>query len=173
MNTDLLADRIHDALNKELIKRLLVRYFTSKGFDENFNKKIHPPMLQDMLIHVPQLVGKIDIAPYVEDIDPNTGVVRLGWNLFVLGNRRMYLGESTHASLIEVRMAVGGPLDGSSHHIHAATPKRIIEFVINILSNSKSGDITNVPKSAILRTPSMVMNNDAGGFFRTRNRPVW
>jgi hypothetical protein len=174
MNRDLLTARIHTALNKELIKRLLVRYFSNKGFSENFNKKIYPPILQDILVHVPQLAGKIEVAPFVEEVDPNTGIVKLGWNLFVLGHKRIYIGESVHSNLIEVRMSIGGPLEGTSYKIGTATPKRIINFICSVLSKNKDGDITSIPKNVLLRTPSAMMaNNDPGGFFRTNRRPVW
>ena len=174
MNSDILTSKIHQTLNKELTKRLLIRYFCNKGFSENFNKKIYPPILQDILVHVPQLVGKIEVAPFVEDVDPNTGVVRLGWNLFVLGHRRIYIGESIHSNLTEVRMGVGGPLEGTSYKIGTATPKRIVNFICNVLGKNKDGDITSIPKNILMRTPSIMMaNNDPGGFFRTQRRPVW
>ena len=141
-----MMDRIHTALNQELIKRLMVRYFTQKGFKETFNRKIYPPTLQDLPVQIPQLAGKIEIQPYVEDIDPNTGVVKLGWNLFVLGVNRIFIGESTHTNLNEVRSGVAGPLQNARQGI-ATTPKKITEFIIKILGSSKNGDISSMPQT--------------------------
>lgn len=140
MSRAYLSDKIRTAFNTELTRRLLIKYFMDKGMTESFEKRLYPPTLQDMTIKIPQLRGKIEIQPFVEDIDPNSGAVKLGWNLFVLGTKRMYLGESVHTSLQEVTSAIGGPLDGS-RYLDYATPKRMINFIVNVLSDSKQGDI--------------------------------
>lgn len=173
METGYLQDRLRQALNRELIKRLLTRYFSQKGFEENFDRRVHPPLLQDLPFQIPQLYGKIEIQPYVEDIDPNTGIVRLGWNLFVLGTQRISLGYSTHTNLNEVRTAIAGPLAALDRGSHA-TPRRIINFITEVLSRSKHGDITCVPKTVTSRVSNVLPlgTGEMSGFFRT-NRPVF
>ncbi len=175
MNNNELARQIHAAFNRELIRRNLIKYFMTKGFTESFNKKIYPPMIQDLIVQVPPLGGKVEIVPWVEEIDPITGVVKLGWNLFVLGNRRMYLGESIHTNLTEVRVAVTGPLnnnipDGTTN----ITPNKIINFVVNILGESRSGDITKTPKNIVPRNYAMPLGAGGSiGFFRGSQRPAY
>ena len=175
MGADLyLQERIHAALSEELVRRLLIKYFKTKGFEESFDKKIYPPALQDFVAQVPQLFGKLEVVPSVEDIDPNTGVVRLNWNLFVLGNHRMWLGQSAHTSLAEVRTAVGGPLASTTRMTHA-TPKRIVEFIVKVLGKSKSGDISTTPRTIMSRDISATpfATGDSSGYFRTSHRPVF
>lgn len=173
MANEYLQERLRSALNQELIRRLLIRYFCSKGFTENFNKRIYPPQMQDMAIQVPQLMGKIEVQPYVEDIDPNTGVVKLGWNLFVLGNRRMMLGYSTHTNLSEIRTAIMGPLAAMNRGTHA-TPKRIVNFVTKVMGSSNAGDIASMPKNLTTRAGMLPLGTgEMSGYFRTSHRPVF
>lgn len=173
MNTQQLADRIHIALNEELLRRLLIRYFVNKGYENNFNHRIYPPLLQDLTMQIPQLSGKVEVVPFVEDIDPNTGQVKLGWNLFVLGTRRMFLGESTHTNFSEIRNMVGGVQD-QHMAIEFATPKRVINFVVKVLGRSKYGDISQLSPQLNFRTvmPSAFGHTDQSGYFKTLHRPV-
>lgn len=169
-----LADRIHAALNRELIKRSLVRYFKQKGFGENFNRNIYPPTVQDMAMMVPCLFNKIEVAPHVRDIDLQTGIVTLGWNIFVLGNKRIYLGESTHTSLNEVKASIAGPLNNQFRSsARSTTPKRIIEFITSVLSGSKSGDVSTRPQVIGTNAPIPLGMGDSSGFFRKSQRPVF
>jgi hypothetical protein len=169
MNSIHLQQRMHNAFNSELCRRLLIRYFTLKGYTESFNKKIYPPTIQDLSTLVPQLQGRVEIEPFVEDIDPNSGVYKLGWNLFVLGTKRLYLGVSSHTSLAEVRSSIGGPLDGASK-VFYATPNRVINFITAVLSKSESGDISQ--KLATKRVQPLFITGDHSGYFRTQQRPI-
>lgn len=163
---------IHSALNRELIKRLLVRYFKQKGFSENFNKPIYPPQIQDITLQVPQLAPKLEITPYVIDLEP-TGEAKLGWNLFVLGTQRMFLGESRHTNLSEIQASIAGPLSSTRHSITDATPKRIINFITAILSKSKNGDISTTPQATAMRMPLPMGTGEHSGYFRQSQRPVF
>lgn len=170
-----LAERIHAALNRELIKRMLVQYFVQKGFEESFDQKIYPPTIQDLPQQVPQLASKIEIEPYVEDIDPRTGMVRLGWNLFILGTKRQYIGESTHTSLNEVQASVAGPLNNQPRNsLRNTTPRKIVEFIVKVLGDSKNGDVTAMPKlvSTANQPLPISTNQQPSGYFRKHHRPV-
>lgn len=171
MNRSNLSDQIYAALNQELIRRLMIRYFKQKGFRENFNKRIYPPLLQDIVLQIPQLNGKIEIQPYVEDINPESGMVRLGWNMFILGQKRLFLGESMHTSLAEVRNAVFGP-QPNTRFINYATPKRIINFVVKVLGNSKNGDISLRPDQ-VYTAALPLGTGEHSGYFRTQQRPIF
>ena len=166
-----LLTQMHTALNKEYIKRLLTQYFTQKGYNENFDKKIYPPNIQDLPQQIPQLQNKIEIIPHVTDIDPQTGIVKIGWNLFLLGTKRIYLGESTHTNLAEIKNNIMGPLNNQTGTTHT-TPKKIIEFITKTLTNSKNGNITDTP----LTLPKQQLNlgtGDQSGYYRHSQRPVF
>ena len=152
------------------MKRLLIRYFSNKGYRENFDKKIYPPTIQDLPVAIPQLIGKIEIQPNVENIDPNTGVVKIGWNLFVNGTQRMNLGESSHANLAEIQNAVFGP-SKSARYANYATPRRIVNYIVNVLSKSKSGDISSIPDQVKMSVLPLG-TGDHSGYYRTQHRPV-
>jgi len=164
MSTVRLAERVYVALNQELLRRQLIRYFVQKGFKESFNRKLYPPQLQDMTMHVPILDGKVEVTPFVEDIDPNSGVVTLGWNLFVLGNKRMYLGESTHTSLVEITNFGIGQAPPEADH---TTPRRVMNFVIKILSEDKRGVLRRQKNQRGNRAPmpGFGMGDVTGHFF--------
>jgi hypothetical protein len=175
MSNDYLQEKVRAALNQELIRRLLNRYFVQKGYNlgEDFDKKIYPPILQDMPVQIPQMLGKLEVEPYAEDINPNTGVYKLGWNLYVLGNQRMSLGFSTHANLSEVRTAIAGPMSATSRGTFS-TPRRIVNFITKVLSTSKQGDIASMPKNLTVRQGLVPYGTgEMSGYFRTSHRPVF
>lgn len=175
MANEYLTERLRAALNKELIRRLMIRYFDGKGYTEpgSFDKKIYPPTLQDLSMQIPQLMGKIEVEAAVEDIDPRTGVTKLRWQLFVLGNQRMFLGFSTHTNLSEVRTAIQGPLS-AIHRGTFATPKRIVTFVANVLGKDEYGDIASMPKNITVRAGMLPLGTgEMSGYFRTSHRPVF
>lgn len=169
MSPTVLTSKLQASLNKELLRRQLIRYFSERGFAEDFNKILHPPMLQDITMQIPMLNGKLEIAPYVEDIDPNSGVVTLGWNLFLLGNRRMFLGESTHSSLSEVAQFRGISMNSEKG---TTTPKKVMNFVLTILEMDKRG-LTQQPNIQGTKSPIPGTGmGDVTGYFFTKHKSV-
>lgn len=144
-----LEDKIRQILNEALIRKLLSRYFQeNKDIPvEKFNKPIHPAILQDLPQAVSQLQGKIEIRPYVEDINVDNGKVDIGWNLFALGTQRLFLGKSTHRNLSELEESVNG-VDPKFKSKKLASPKRIIEFILTTLGDSESGIIDPAPNDS-------------------------
>lgn len=165
-----LMSKLQVALNKELLKRMLTQYFTQKGYNENFDRKIYPPTIQDMGQFIPQLTNKLEVIPHIVDIEPQTGIVKLGWNLFILGNKRMYLGESTHTNLSEIR--VGQMTNGQTIKTNYPTPKRIIEFILKTLENSKNGDVSDIPLT-IGRQPLALGTGEQSGYYRYSQRQIF
>ena len=99
--------------------------------------------------NIPIFEAKIEIEPYAKEIDPTTGYTKLGWNLFVLGNQRIYLGETEHADLASVTETS----EDGRILIHESfkqpfrmgrTARNIVNFVTRVLSNSESGLIKRV-----------------------------
>ena len=92
-------ETIKHVSNTEVVRRLLVKYFIEKGFMESFDRHLYPALLQDLILQIPQLTTKIEIVPFAEEVDTFQGKAILGWNIFVLGNQRMYLGQTFHNDL--------------------------------------------------------------------------
>jgi hypothetical protein len=136
-----LVQKIQTILNEELIRRLLRKYFTTKGLGENMDRSLYPPILQDLTRLVPQLNGKVEVVPTVAEIDPNGGDVKVEWNLFVLGTHRMSLGESTHRNLAELNQAAFQPKTDTVSS-KKASPKQIVEFIGRVMGSSKAGIIS-------------------------------
>ncbi|MHA2404379.1 MAG: hypothetical protein ACXADH_15380 [Candidatus Kariarchaeaceae archaeon] len=137
MNT-LLSARIKKQLQRELIRRKLIEYFTNKGF-ENMDMPLYPPSCYDMPIKVPQLFNRVEIIPSVEETDTTLGTVKLSWNLFVMGVNRINLGCTTHTGETDVvRAVLGEPnLNIPADFLHSA--QDVIDFVLKILDSSKAG----------------------------------
>jgi hypothetical protein len=164
-----LIDRIRQGLNREFVLRSLIRYFFEKGFGESFDAHIYPPSIQDIGTKVPHFEDVIEVVPHVDGIYAGQGIVRLGWNLFVLGTRRMYLGKTTHKNLTELKHAsvpAGQVLEST------ATPRAIVKFVLSAISDDKafvqpvSTGIPAVPSSRPRIGPTW-----SGGYYEKR-RPV-
>ncbi len=140
-------DKIEKAFNSALTKRLLVQYFVERGFAENFDQRANPIMLQDLVQRIPQLHGLVEIEAHAKDIDPTTGWCRLEWNLFVLGNQRMCLGETEHDDIKALHKYIeeGSPiLVDDIHGIKSRqerTARDVVQFIARTLGKSDAGQI--------------------------------
>jgi len=84
------------------------------------------------------------LIPHAIEVDPTNGFARLGWNLFVLGNQRMYLGETEHTELQELARQLDSntPIiteDGDQIFRQARTARDIINWVSRVLGKSNAG----------------------------------
>ena len=167
-----ITDRLEYAFNAELIKRLLIRYFSEKGFQENFDLKVYPPSIQDLCESVPELSGKVELEPHAKEIDPTTGFAKIGWNLFVLGNQRMYLGETEHNELQDLArqlesktFVVNENEDATTKTCrHARTARDIVGWIVRVLGNSEAGLVRSNAASEI--KPGPLGNSNAGQFYQ-------
>lgn len=140
-------------LQKELLRRKLILYFKEKGYD-NFLVKPYPPSLCDIQDKVDILNSIIEVNNYLEDIEMQSGMIKVGWNIFLLGNNRAHLGLTSHSSMADV--------ENSCNHVAQyqngkLTIKQIIEWIVNTAGDSQNlfdeyqKNITNnkmiVPKS--------------------------
>lgn len=151
------VDTIKHVANTEVIRRLLIKYFLDKGFTENFDRQLAPSMVQDLPFVIPVLANKLEIVPHAVEIDPSMGKARLGWNLFVLGNHRMYLGETYHNNLSDlarqirsglVRMTAESQQFSSSAARRQTTPRRVVAFITRVLGDHEAGYIDLRPGSS-------------------------
>jgi len=139
-----LLDRLEHLFNSELARRLLIKHFSERGFAENFDRRVYPPAMQDLIDTIPEFNGKIELVPHAIEIDPTNGFARIGWNLFVLGNQRMYLGETEHSDLQDLARKldsgtyiIGG--EGEQTARQQRTAREIISFISRVLQKSEAG----------------------------------
>jgi len=171
---------INRKLNETLVRRLLVQYFSDRGFGDNFNCSIFPPSLQDLPEAIPEIGSEIEIIPYVEDIDPQTGYGRVGWNLFVSGTQRLFLGETEHGDMNDLARQISDAkngvidiLENNSTTDRTTTPKRIVNFITRILSNEKYGVRSVLPASGqVASQPTSKAAPLAGREMFNHNRPA-
>lgn len=154
---DIDINRLKKAANAEVIQRTLVKYFSDRGFSDKMNRQISPLQLQDIAESNIGLIDKVELIPHTANIDPSTGKITLGWNLFVLGNQRMYLGETMHENVIELAGYIKEgmiPNADTINTIRCTTPNRIIRFITKTLGNSKAGYVNlNTNQSRIYSAP--------------------
>jgi len=151
-------DKCKHVLNAEVVRRLLIRYFIDKGFGESFDRQMYPALMQDLVMVVPVLSNKVEVVPFAEEIDTAMGRAVLGWNLFVLGSQRMYLGETHHNSLHDLaRQIRSGMVRIPESGYHTArkqtTPRKVITFITRVLSNHDNGYVNLSPPTVPIRVP--------------------
>lgn len=165
MNNKVLIDKLRAAISQEFVRRSLIKYFSDKNYT-NFMVSVYPPSIKDLPVVVAELANKIEVVPYVTEFDPISGKAVIGWNLFVLGNNRMDLGESVHSNVTEIERATLAHGYGGKK-----TPKDIIDFIMKVLSTSKAGMISNVDNNSIRNLPEMPLNkpSTSGQFYRRKH----
>jgi hypothetical protein len=151
-------DRFKHVLNTEAVRRLLIKYFVDKGFNESFDRQMYPAVMQDLPMVIPVLSNKLEIVPHAQDIDTGMGRAVLGWNLFVLGNQRMYLGETHHNSLHDLARqirtgVVRVPESGYSTARRQTTPRRVVTFITRVLGEHEGGYIDLNPATRPIQKP--------------------
>lgn len=166
---DLDRDRLKHKLNNEVVKRILIKYFVEHGYIDTFELPINPIKTQDIVEAHPALDTKLEIVPYVVSIDPTTNRATIGWNLFVLGNQRMFLGETIHGDLraLAAQIRMGPITEGSMMGTRrCTTPLRIITFIDRCLSSSEYGyvdlSITQQTRQPRLARPTGLSTSMAG-----------
>lgn len=152
------VDTIKHVANTEVIRRLLIKYFLAKGFTESFDRHLYPASVQDLPYVIPVLGNKVEVVPYAEEIDPAVGKARIGWNMFVLGNNRMYLGETYHNNLMDLARQIktgliSPPMIRPGSARRQTTPRRVIAFVTRVLGDHQAGYIDLQPGSIPPRPP--------------------
>jgi len=169
-----LDEDLEFSFNAELTKRLLIRYFCDKGFKENFDERVYPPTIQDITESIPELSGKVELEPYAVEVDPQNGFARLGWNLFILGNQRMYLGETEHTELqelarqLEEKCYVFSESESNTAR-RTRTARDIITWMVRTLGRSEAGLLRSVPQNTWERP--MIGKHPTGEFFE-RPKPI-
>jgi hypothetical protein len=148
-------DRIKHLANTESVRRLLIRYFIDKGFEHSFDRQLYPASIQDLAMAIPVLANKIEVVPQVLELDMGLNRAVLGWNLFILGNRRMYLGDTFHNNLQDlarmIRQGSIAPPGNGPVARRQTTPKKVVMFITKILSSNEAGYVFLAPPTRDVR----------------------
>lgn len=153
------VEQIKHSSNTEVIRRLLIKYFIDKGFKDSFDRQLCPCLIQDMPYVIPVLSNKVEVQPHAEEIDTTTGKARVGWNLFLLGNHRMYLGETVHNNLSDLARQIKMGMIMSQQNMPSrlqTTPKKIIAFITRVLGNHTNGYVDLMPSTSTPKPPGHV-----------------
>lgn len=134
-------DSLRRAANCYKVQKHLVHYFLHKVGKEKMGQVVDPSTLMDLTISIPALHTKIEIVPSVKDMRLQEDFITLEWNLFVLGNKRMYLGCTSHQDIMNtVNAARRGDELSRLHGIeYGVKPKQIIAFIIRVLGQHTDG----------------------------------
>jgi hypothetical protein len=154
------VDKVKHLTNTEVVRRLLIKYFIDKGFGNSFDRQMYPAIVQDLVMVIPSLANKIEVVPHAKDVDAALGKAVLSWNLFVLGNHRMYLGDTYHNSLRDLSSQIrSGSIrvpEGIGTYATArrqSTPRRVILFITKFLGDHESGYVDLNPTTTPHRQP--------------------
>jgi len=139
-------------------RKRLLEYFKHKGFDD-LDTYVYPPALNDLPALIPEMRNKVEIKPFSERIDPTTGMVQVGWNLFVLGINRQFLGFSFHTSAQDLQRAFGAK-DTNQPQESKRKASEIIDFIVETLETNKDGLLD---PSQVTQRPDMFKNVDGYG----------
>lgn len=186
MNTSF-VDRFRRTLNLETARRLLIRYFMGKIAEDvdpadGFDRLIYPPAIQDLPFAIPQLAGKVEVEPHMRSVNAMEDTAEIGWNLFVLGTHRKYLGETFHTDLRRLASQIqqGTILcnESSSSAGRQATPKEVIAFIIQILGTHGEGYMNLEKNTQIMpikgvTQPSFGNFGGQGSFYRRSTGTGW
>lgn len=154
------VDRLKHLTNVEVVRRLLIKYFIDKGAvsEGSFDRQMYPCLIQDLPMVIPTLSNKLEIMPHAKEIDTSLNRAVMGWNLFVLGNQRMYLGETYHNSLHDLARQIRSgmirvPEQGFATARRQTTPRRVIAFITRVLGDHEQGYVDLSPTTSVIRQP--------------------
>lgn len=134
---DNISNSLLKIMQKELIRRSLIKYFSEKGYD-NFLVKPYPPSIYDMGQNLDILNSFVEVENFLEDVNIYNNSVKVGWNIFVLGNKRIFLGYTIHEKLSDIEREV----NTIKQHDGPISIKSIIETIVEFLgSSNKLNDI--------------------------------
>jgi hypothetical protein len=118
-------------IQKEYIRRILIKYFTDKGYS-NFDISPYPPNIIDINSNVDILNGFIEMKYFLEDINIQNNTVKMGWNMFVGGNCRIFCGYTIHKKLSDIDQESAFLKD----HDGPTSIKSIINTIVDNLQDS-------------------------------------
>lgn len=166
-----LKRRLEHRIGREVATKTLKEYMEQRGYD-NMNLLVYPPAVHDIAMQ-PDTFKKVELIPFPEETDPTSNSVTVGWNLFVLGTNRLYLGSTTHNSLSDLQG--GGITEGAEVNLEK-TAGEVIDFIVRTLDTHRDG-FRRYSMDAGSAQPGVPMNKprigpSASGGYYERNKIV-
>ena len=159
-----LIKQIRQAISSELVRKSLIEYFLSKEIP--LTSSINPPVISDMEENLPQLSGYIEVQPHVVESNPKTAEAKVGWNLFVLGVNRKFIGYSKHSSYSELSEPMNNQIN-LEKNLSYTTVEEVIEFIVdtfeehNIIIDADPAQMSvNAPMAYAAKIPSQAAYYD-------------
>ena len=158
------VDKLKHTMNTDCVRRLLIKFFRSHGFEETLDRKVFPPLIQSLTLEIPQLATYVELEPSCESIDNINNKCTISWSLFVLGNHRMNLGQTYHNDISLLARQLQQSSTGSALLIpedqqggarHQSTARQIILFITRVLAKSENGLVDlSTPKNGTMMAPN-------------------
>lgn len=136
-----LLNNIRNILGISSIRKQLSEYLISKNIDSN--TLIYPPLIQD-IGSVSEISGRVELVPFMEELDPMSGFIKVGWNLFVLGTNRKFLGYTVHESLEDLKRSEPSK-QSKEHSLCYVSGGEILDFIIKTLQKYNENHISLGP----------------------------
>lgn len=130
-------------LRKELLRRNLNKYFQEKGYD-NFQVCPYPPTLMDLPDRIPVLAGIVEVSYAIDNINMVNNMVQVLWNVFVLGNKRIFMGKTPHENFSGIENSINNV---DMHFDGPVTIKKLIEIIVEFLGDSQV--LQNIEKNGV------------------------
>jgi len=124
-----LINNIRNILSIVTIKKQLSEYLESK--DISPSTMVYPPLIQDLQC-MSEISTRVELIPYMEELDPASGSIKVGWNLFILGTNRLDLGYTIHESLSDLKQPEPSR-KGMENSLCYTTGEQILNFIVNTL----------------------------------------
>jgi hypothetical protein len=134
-------DDLKRAANIYKTRKFLLDYFIRKFGKENINRVMNPSEIMDLTNQIPQLASRVEVVPNAIDMRLQQDSISIEWNLFVFGNKRMYLGKTNHLNIANTIYSIksGNQCQSLNGVEYGVTPKRVIQFIIRVFEKSKDG----------------------------------
>lgn len=128
-----------------------------KGYD-NFLVCAYPPILMDLPDKLSFLNGFVEVVNNVDDINIADGTIKVDWNMFILGVKRIHLGTTIHSNISEIDRGTVY-VDNFSGPIPI---NKLVDMMVDFLGESKLVDTVH-DKSKLNTRPTIFNkpNNNA------------
>jgi hypothetical protein len=137
-----LLNNIRNILGIVTVKKQLNEYLENKEIHPN--ALIYPPLLQDIPDSIPEIANKVEIIPFMEELDPTSGFVKVGWNMFVMGTNRKFLGYTVHESLNDLQRSTPTKKN-LEHSLCYATGDDVVSFIVETLQKYNEDNVALGP----------------------------
>jgi len=136
-----LLNNIRNILSIVAIKKQLAEYLENKQIMSE--TLVYPPLIQDLQT-IPEISNRVELIPFMEELDPTSGFIKVGWNLFVLGTNRKFLGYTVHQSLEDLKQPEPTK-ESRENSLCYTTGGEVLDFIIETIQKYNEDHISVGP----------------------------